>query len=255
MSGEFAGKVALVTGAASGLGRAAAYAFATRGAKVVVADVDVKGGEATVSHIKDLGGEAIFIKTDVSKSKEVQSLINKTVETYGRLDYAYNNAGLNRGIGVPTADYLEEDWDIVQSINLKGVWLCMKYEIQQMLKQGGKASIVNTASVSGLSPHPADPAYVSSKFGCVGLTKTAALEYAKTGIRINCVCPGPVKTALFDRVEEAIPGASEGAKNLVPMGRVGEPNEVAEAVMWLCSDAASFVTALAMSIDGGQAAS
>lgn len=255
MSGEFEGKVALVTGAASGLGRAAAYAFAERGAKVVVADVDVKGGEATVSHIKDLGGEAIFIKTDVSKSKEVQSLINKTVETYGRLDYAYNNAGLNRGIGVPTADYLEEDWDIVQSINLKGVWLCMKYEIQQMLKQGGKASIVNTASVSGLSPHPADPAYVSSKFGCVGLTKTAALEYAKTGIRINCVCPGPVKTALFDRVEEAIPGASEGAKNLVPMGRVGEPDEVAEAVMWLCSDAASFVTALAMSIDGGQAAS
>lgn len=255
MSGEFEGKVALVTGAASGLGRAAAYAFAERGAKVVVADVDVKGGEATVNHIKNLGGEAIFIKTDVSKSKEVQSLINKTVEIYGRLDYAYNNAGLNRGIGVPTADYLEEDWDIVQSINLKGVWLCMKYEIQQMLKQGGKASIVNTASVSGLSPHPADPAYVSSKFGCVGLTKTAALEYAKTGIRINCVCPGPVKTALFDRVEEAIPGASEGAKNLVPMGRVGEPDEVAEAVMWLCSDAASFVTALAMSIDGGQAAS
>lgn len=255
MPGEFEGKVALVTGAASGLGRAAAYAFAARGAKVVVADVDVKGGEATVSHIKNLDEEAIFVKTDVSKSKEVQSLINKTVETYGRLDYAYNNAGINRGIGVPTADYQEEDWDIVQSINLKGVWLCMKYEIQQMLKQGGKASIVNTASVSGLSPHPADPAYVSSKFGCVGLTKTAALEYAKTGIRINCVCPGPVKTALFDRVEEAIPGASEGAKNLVPMGRVGEPDEVAEAVMWLCSDAASFVTALAMSIDGGQAAS
>lgn len=255
MSREFEGKVALVTGAASGMGRSTAYAFAERGAKVVVADIDVKGGEVTVNHIKGLGGEAIFIKTDVSKSKEVQALVNKTVETYGRVDYAYNNAGVNRGIGVPTADYQEEDWDIVQSINLKGVWLCMKYEIQQMLKQGGKAAIVNTASVSGLSPHPADPAYVSSKFGCVGLTKTAALEYAKTGIRINCVCPGPVKTALFDRVEEAIPGAAEGAKDIVPMGRVGQPEEVAEAVMWLCSDAASFVTALAMSIDGGQAAS
>ena len=255
MSREFEGKVALVTGAASGMGRSTAYAFAERGAKVVVADIDVKGGELTVNHIKELGGEAIFVKTDVSKSKEVQALVNKTVETYGRVDYAYNNAGVNRGIGVPTADYQEEDWDIVQSINLKGVWLCMKYEIQQMLKQGGKAAIVNTASVSGLSPHPADPAYVSSKFGCVGLTKTAALEYAKTGIRINCVCPGPVKTALFDRVEEAIPGAAEGAKDIVPMGRVGQPEEVAEAVMWLCSDAASFVTALAMSIDGGQAAS
>jgi NAD(P)-dependent dehydrogenase (short-subunit alcohol dehydrogenase family) len=255
MTGEFGGKVAIVTGGSSGMGRATAYAFAARGSKVVVADIDVKGGEATVSRIKESGGEAIFVRTDVSKSEEVRALVNKTVETFGRLDFGFNNAGVNRGIGVPTADYKEEDWDIVQSINLKGIWLCMKYEIRQMLKQGGKAAIVNTASISGLSPHPADPAYVSSKFGCVGLTKTAALEYAKTGIRINCVCPGPVKTALFDRVEKAIPGAAEAAKDLVPMGRVGQPEEVAEAVVWLCSDAASFVTALAMSIDGGQAAS
>jgi NAD(P)-dependent dehydrogenase (short-subunit alcohol dehydrogenase family) len=254
MAMEIDGKVALVTGASSGIGRATAYAFAKRGAKVVVADVDVKGGEETVAHIKESGGEAIFKKTDVSKSSEVQDLINITVATFGRLDYAHNNAGINRGIGVPTADYREEDWDIVQSINLKGIWLCMKYEIQQMLKQGGKAAIVNTASISGLSAHPADPAYVSSKFGCVGLTKTAALEYAKTGIRINCVCPGPVKTALFDRVEAAIPGASEAAKDEVPMGRVGDPDEVAEAVVWLCSDAASYVTAMAMSVDGGEAA-
>ncbi len=254
MAGEFEGKVAIVTGAGSGIGRATAFAFAERGAKVVVADVDPKSGKATVDRIKESGGEAIFISADVSKSNEVQALINKTIDNYGRLDYALNNAGVNRGIGVPTADYMEEDWDIVQSVNLKGVWLCMKYEIQQMLKQGGRGSIVNTASISGLSAHPADPAYVSSKFGCVGLTKTAALEYAKTGIRINCVCPGPVRTALFDRVEAAIPGASEGAKNKNPMGRVGEPEEVAAAVMWLCSDVASFVTALAMSVDGGEAA-
>ena len=254
MAGEFEGKVAIVTGASSGIGRSTAYAFASRGAKVLVADVDTRGGEETVNHIRESGGEAIFVKTDVSRSDEVQALVNRAVEIYGRLDYALNNAGVNRGIGVPTADYKEEDWDIVQSINLKGIWLCMKYEIRQMLKQGGKGSIVNTASISGLSAHPADPAYVSSKFGCVGLTKTAALEYAKTGIRINCVCPGPVKTALFDRVEEAIPGASEGAKDMVPMGRVGEPDEIAEAVIWLSSEAASFVTAMAMSIDGGEAA-
>jgi NAD(P)-dependent dehydrogenase (short-subunit alcohol dehydrogenase family) len=254
MAGEFDGKVALVTGAASGMGRSTACAFAKRGARVVVADVDAKGGEATVETIKQMGGEAVFVQTDVSQSTQVQNLVNKTVEAFGKLDFAYNNAGVNRGIGVPTGDYREEDWDFVQSVNLKGVWLCMKYEIQQMLKQGTRAAIVNTASVSGLSPHPADPAYVSSKFGCVGLTKTAALEYAKTNIRINCVCPGPIYTSLFDKVAEAIPGAAEGAKNIVPMGRVGQPEEVAEAVVWLCSDAASFVTALAMSIDGGQAA-
>jgi NAD(P)-dependent dehydrogenase (short-subunit alcohol dehydrogenase family) len=254
MAGEFEGKIALVTGAGSGIGRATALAFSAKGAKVVVADVDAKGGEATVNSIRESGKEAIFVKTDVSKSKDVQNLIHKAVEKYGRLDYAHNNAGLNRGIGVPTADYKEEDWDIVQAVNLKGVWLCMKYEIRQMLKQGTKAAIVNTASISGLSAHPADPAYVSSKFGCVGLTKTAALEYAKTNIRINCVCPGPIYTGLFDRVAEAIPGAAEAAKNIVPMGRVGQPEEVAKAVIWLCSDAASFVTAIALSVDGGEAA-
>ncbi len=254
MAGDFDGKVAMVTGAGSGMGRATAILFAKRGAKVVVADVDAKGGEDAVKRIKDAGGDATFVKCDVSKTEEVQALIKKTVELYGKIDCAYNNAGVNKGIGTPTADYREEDWDATHGINLKGIFLCMKYELQQMLKQGNKCSIVNTASISGLSPHPADPAYVSSKFGCVGLTKTAALEYAKTNVRINCVCPGPIYTALFDKVAEVIPGAAEGAKHIVPMGRVGEPEEVAECVLFLSSDAASFVTAMAFSVDGGQAA-
>jgi NAD(P)-dependent dehydrogenase (short-subunit alcohol dehydrogenase family) len=254
MSREFEGKVSIVTGAASGIGRATAIAFAREGAKVAVADVNVKGGEETVSLIKKSGGDAIFVKTDVSKSTEVRALVDKTVSTYGKLDYAHNNAGLGVGIGIPTADFTEEDWDLTHSINLKGVFLCMKYELIQMLKQGTKAAIVNTASISGLAAHPADPAYVSSKFGCVGLTKTAALEYAKTNIRINCVCPGPVRTGLMDKVEKAIPGSSGKAKDEVPMDRVGQPEEVAEAVLWLCSDRASFVTATAMPVDGGEAA-
>jgi NAD(P)-dependent dehydrogenase (short-subunit alcohol dehydrogenase family) len=254
MNREFKGKVALVTGAASGIGRASSLAFAKRGAKVVVSDVTVKGGEETLRLIKGSGEEGIFLKADVSRSAEVQALIRKTIETYGRLDYAHNNAGVARAIAVPTADYKEEDWEIEMGVNLTGVWLCMKYEIRRMLMQGEKAAIVNTASISGLSAHPANPAYVASKFGCVGLTKTAALEYAKTNIRINCVCPGPIYTGLFDQVAAASPGAEEAAKAMVPMGRIGKPEEVAEAVIWLCSDAASFVTALALSVDGGEAA-
>jgi NAD(P)-dependent dehydrogenase (short-subunit alcohol dehydrogenase family) len=254
MPGEFEGKVALVTGGASGMGRASAYRFAAKGAKVVVADVDEPGGQATVERIREMGGEAIFVKTDVSRAAEVQALIQETVRVYGKLDYAHNNAGTNRGIGVATAEYKEEDWDVTHAVNLKGVFLCMKYEIQQMLKQESRGAIVNTSSISGLSAHVADPAYVASKFGCVGLSKTAALEYARCGIRINCVCPGPVQTALFDRVVAAIPGVSELAAKGVPMGRIGQPEEVARAVVWLCSDEASFVTAMAMPVDGGEAA-
>lgn len=253
---EFQGKVALVTGAASGIGRASALAFARRGAKVVLADIDVELGRQTERLVAEAGGEALFLKADVSKSEDVRSLIDRTVEVFGRLDCAHNNAGINieRGIGVPTADYREEDWDLVIDVNLKGVFLCMKYEIQVMLREG-RGAIVNTSSISGLSGRPADPAYVSSKFGVVGLTKTAALEYAKTGIRINCICPGPVRdTRLTERVERRIPGSLEMAAAMVPMGRVGRPEEIAEAVVWLCSDAASFITGAALSIDGGLAA-
>jgi NAD(P)-dependent dehydrogenase (short-subunit alcohol dehydrogenase family) len=254
MKGEFEGKVAIVTGAAMGIGRAAAQAFARRGAKVAVADVDVKGGEETVRLIKEAGGEAVFVKTDVSNAAQVKSLVKKTVETYGKLDYAHNNAAINRGIGVLTADYEEDDWDVQLDVNLKGIFLCMKYEIPEMLKIGKGTAIVNTSSISGLSGHAADPGYVSSKHGVVGITKSTAMQYARTGLRINCVCPGPIYTALFDRIVAAVPGVEAATLERVPMGRVGEPEEVAEAVVWLCSDAASYVTGVPFPVDGGLAA-
>jgi NAD(P)-dependent dehydrogenase (short-subunit alcohol dehydrogenase family) len=254
MKGEFEHKVAIVTGAAMGIGRVSAQAFAQRGAGVVVADVEIRGGEETVGLIKEAGGEAIFIKTDVSNSSQVKSLIQKTVETYGRLDYAHNNAAINRGIGVMTSDYEEDDWDVQLDVNLKGIFLCMKYEIPEMLKIGKGTAIVNTSSISGLSGHAADPGYVGSKHGVVGITKSTALQYARTGLRVNCVCPGPIYTALFDRVVDAVPRVEAATLDRVPMGRIGRPEEVAEAVIWLCSDKASYVTGVPLPVDGGLAA-
>ena len=254
MKGEFEGKVAIVTGAAMGIGRASAKAFARRGAKVVVADVEVRGGEETVRLIKEAGGEAVFIKTDVSNAAEAEAMVKKTVKNYGRLDYAHNNAAINRGIGVMTADYREDDWDVQLDVNLKGIFLCMKYEIPEMLKIGKGTAIVNTSSISGLCGHPADPGYVSGKHGVVGITKSTAMQYARTGMRINCVCPGPIRTALFDRVVGAVPGIEADTLERNPMGRIGEPDEVAEAVVWLCSDAASYVIGIALPVDGGLAA-
>jgi NAD(P)-dependent dehydrogenase (short-subunit alcohol dehydrogenase family) len=254
MAGEFKDKVALVTGASMGIGRASALAFARRGAKVVVADVNVPGGEETVRLIRKAGSEAIFAKTDVSNAADVEVLVKKAVTTYGKLDYAHNNAAINRGIGVMTAAYKEEDWDIQVDVNLKGIFLCMKYEIPEMLKIGKGTAIVNTSSISGLSGHPADPGYVGSKFGVVGITKSTAMQYARTGIRINCVCPGPIRTSLYDRVVAAIPGVEEATLERNPMGRIGEPEEVAEAVVWLCSDAASYITGVPLPVDGGLAA-
>jgi NAD(P)-dependent dehydrogenase (short-subunit alcohol dehydrogenase family) len=252
MAGRVEGKVALVTGGASGIGRATALTFAREGAKLVIADMNDEGGQQTVHMITENGGEAIFVRTDVSQAVEVQALISKAVETYGRLDCAHNNAGIGLRPRAPLHECTEETWDRVLVINLKGVWLCMKYEILQMRTQGDGA-IVNTASGLGLVGMPNASAYVASKHGVVGLTKTAALEYAQQGIRVNCVCPGVIHTPMT----EGLLSDPELRARLIasePVGRIGNPEEIAEAVVWLCSDAASFVTGHAMSVDGGYVA-
>lgn len=249
MAGNFKNKVVLVTGGGSGIGRACAIAFSREGAKIVVADIGIEGGEETVRIIKEAGCEAIFIKTDVSKASEVESLIKKTIKTYGRLDCAHNNAGIE-GRMAPTADYTEEGWDRIIDTNLKGVFLCMKYEIPQMVMQGG-GSIVNTASVGGLVGFVGASAYCASKGGIIQLTRVAALEYAKAGIRINAVCPGIIKTPMLDRVTGGKPEGEAPFVALEPIGRLGTPEEVAEVVVWLCSDSASFVTGNPIVVDGG----
>jgi NAD(P)-dependent dehydrogenase (short-subunit alcohol dehydrogenase family) len=254
------GKIALVTGGASGIGRVTAQAFAAKGAKVIVTtDANVPGAEETVGLIRAAGGEATFIKCDVQNEKDVEALITKSVETYGSLDYAFNNAGVGpdgRRIGVfPIAECPEEAWDKMIDVNLKGVFLCMKYEIRQMLRQG-KGAIVNTSSVGGLKPIPGFGPYAASKAGLIALSRTAALECATSGIRINVICPGlTARTLLSDNLSGAEPGAKENLIQVVPMKRMGEPEEVAEAVIWLCSGAASFITGHVMPIDGGLTAS
>lgn len=246
---SYAGKVVLVTGAAGGIGRAAALGFGRAGARVVVSDIGVQGGEETAALIVQAGGEALFVKADVARDAEVEALVAKTVGTYGRLDCAFNNAGIEEE-SKPLGECEEALFDRIMAINVKGAWLCMKHEIRQMLKQG-KGSIVNTASVAGLVGAPLQGAYAASKHAVVGMTKTAAAEYGKAGIRINSVCPGVIRTAMLERALEREPRREKGIVRAHPIGRIGEAEEIAAAVLWLCSDAASFVTGHQLAVDGG----
>jgi NAD(P)-dependent dehydrogenase (short-subunit alcohol dehydrogenase family) len=251
MEGALRGKVALVTGGASGIGRASALAFARAGARVAVSDVVVDGGEQTVGLIRTEGGEAAFIRADVSRGDEVEALVAATVAHFGRLDCAHNNGGIEGALAT-TADCSEENWRRVIDINLTGVWWCLKHELAQLLGQGGAGAIVNTASVSGLMGFPPLlPAYVASKYGVVGLTAVTARQYAQYGVRVNAVCPGAIDTPMLDRIGEGATrlGVPMVAEN--PSRRLGRPEEVAAAVLWLCSDAASFVTGHTLVVDGG----
>jgi NAD(P)-dependent dehydrogenase (short-subunit alcohol dehydrogenase family) len=248
MPGVLHGKVALVTGGGSGIGRATSLRLAREGAKIMIADYVPEGAQKTVAMIKAAGGEATCVAADVSIAKQVEATVRKTVETYGRLDYAFNNAGIEGTIG-DTASYSEESFDRVIAINLKAVWLCMKYEIPEMLKHGGGA-IVNTASVLGLVAIEGACAYTAAKHGVVGLTRTAALEFAQKNIRVNCVCPGFIRTPMVERgLDKGLIGEDQMIA-IEPIGRLGKPEEIAEGVLWLCSDAASFVTGHTLTIDG-----
>ncbi len=249
MATELEGKVGLVTGGTSGIGRETAVLFARAGAKVVVAGRRAVEGEETIELIHAAGGDGVFVKTDVSKATEVETLVQTAVEKFGRLDIAFNNAGIE-GVWSPIVRQSEEDWDRTIAINLKGVWLCLKYEIRQMLKQGGGGAIVNMSSITGLVGAVGVAAYSASKHGVIGLTQTAALENAKTGIRINAVCPGFTETPMSDRVFRA-PGVHKYVLSCHPIGRLGRPTEIAEAVLWMCSDRASFMTGQSLVLDGG----
>jgi NAD(P)-dependent dehydrogenase (short-subunit alcohol dehydrogenase family) len=244
------GKSAIVTGAASGIGRAAAITFAREGARVIVADLAEDGGEQTVRAICDTGGEARFVRCDVSDAKDVDALIASAVKAFGRLDCAFNNAGI-AGTQRKTADYDEAEFDKIIAVDLKGVWLCMRAEIRQLLAQKSAGAIVNTASAAGLVASHSMPAYTAAKHGVVGLTKCAALEYARLGIRINDVCPGVVDTPLVEGMVAGRPKLAARLDEVEPIGRKARPQEIAEAVVWLCSDAASFVTGCSMAVDGG----
>lgn len=241
-------KTAIVTGAATGLGRATALAFAAAGARVVVADIAAQAGEETAHAIVSAGGQALFLHTDVSRGEDVERMVATAVAEFGSLDCAFNNAGIAPR-GAPVAEMSEAEFDRAVAINLKGVWLCLKHECAQMLRQGGGA-IVNTSSIMGVVSGPGLSAYSASKFGVVGLTRSVALDYARMGIRVNAVCPGGIGgTAITDAADNR--ADMEQLKLATPMGRLGVPREIADAVIWLCSPEASFVTGQSLAIDGG----
>ena len=250
VNGTYTGKVAFVTGAGGGIGRATALTFAREGASVVVADVSEQANQQTARMIEELGGRALAVRCDVTRTEDVRGALEKTIATFGRLDVAFNNAGIEYTIK-PTAEVTEEEWDRIIDIDLRGVFLCMKYEIPLMLKQG-RGAIVNTSSGAGVKGFKGGAAYVAAKHGVVGLTKAAALDYAASNIRINAVCPGIIDTPMMDRFSG---GTAQGRQAVIeqePVGRMGTPEEIAATVMWLCSDAASFVVGSAIVVDGGQ---
>ena len=251
--GKMQGKVILITGGSSGIGYATAEAFAREGASVVIASRGEKKGEEAARAIKTMGGEITFVKTDVSKEDQVKELTDQTVSKYGRLDFAFNNAGVE-GKGARLAKETMEMWNRIMEINLKGVWLCMKYELSQMTKQGGGV-IINNASTSALGGTPRLTIYSASKHGVIGLTKGAAMEYISENIRINAVCPGIIKTPMHDERLLTTPGLEEIMLSMIPMKHFGKPEGVASMVMWLCSDDASYVTGSTFLMGGGQAVS
>ncbi len=252
--GSYAGKVAFVTGAGTGIGRATALAFAREGAGVVVADVSGQDNRETARMIEEAGGRALAVACDVRRAEDVKAALDKAVETFGRLDVAFNNAGVEQPI-MPAADLTEEEWDRIVDIDLRGVFLCMKHEIPLMLEQGGGA-IVNTSSGAGVKGFAGQAAYCAAKYGIVGLSKAAALDYASQNIRVNAVCPGIIETPMMDRFSGGTPEGRAAVRAAAiaqePIGRAGTPEEIAAAVLWLCSDAASFATGHAMVVDGGQ---
>jgi NAD(P)-dependent dehydrogenase (short-subunit alcohol dehydrogenase family) len=248
---RFAGKVAFVTGGANGIGRAAALAFAREGASVVVADVSEEGNRETARLIEAEGGKAVAVRCDVTRGEDVRAAVVKTAGAFGRLDFAFNNAGIEPKKPAPTADYDEDEWNRILDVNLRGVFLCMKHEVPLILKSGGGA-IVNTSSGAGVIGIKGSPAYTAAKHGVIGLTKAAALDYAAQKVRVTAICPGYIDTPMMERFTGGTP---EGRAKVIaeePVGRMGTPEEIAAAVLWLCSDGAAFMIGHAMVIDGGQ---